>query len=119
MAQPSAIYSHFQTSALDVYVDSYSVKEPEIPGMGETRYIVAISAKTTDEETESFAVQYRIQMEDGTFTFTNQTVVRDSHPGAYTVVRVPVTGKPVKIVALYVIRTHWAATDTLVHYPGN
>jgi hypothetical protein len=110
---PAQISQRLQGGLIDAYVASYTMQEPNIPGMEPAANFVAVSFSSSDPYVEAFIIVMRVQLEDGTIAPVCQIVGRAS-TGGNTVVRFAVPGKPVKIDKLYIERYHAEPRDVLV-----
>jgi hypothetical protein len=113
------LYQHVQLPLLDAYVDSSVSADPEIPGMGETRYFISVSITSTDQLASIYGVYLRVRMADGADRPVLEFIPRTDSGTAPTVRRFYVgTVKPVKIIAFNVTRFHPENADQLIH-PAN
>ncbi len=67
------IRGHYRSSEVDAYVQSSQNKQPDIPGLGETRNLISVSISSTDIAVAAFWVYVVVRLEDGS-QITRQTI---------------------------------------------
>jgi len=108
------LYQHFQRPMLEGYIDSGFTKQPDLPGMGETRHAIYLSLTTIDWQTAFFAVYIRVKLADDTSRILTATAYKESE-GPTTLTFELGQHRPVKIEYFHVIRLHPELADQIVH----
>jgi hypothetical protein len=118
-AMAGELYQHITSPFLDVYVDSSVSKDPDIPGMGDSYYSISISLTTTDTLASVLGIYMRVQFADGTQSFVAEIIRRTDYKNTNVLTTTKRFDfgelKPVKIVALNIVRYHPESSDQLIH----